>query len=111
MSCTNLSWSYDIRYISSNAEKIPESGGIYKVLKDEGKSSEYTRVYIGKAANLRSQFSFHLSGNEENECLKRNIQNNQCYFRYALLEGENNRQDAESHLLKIGKYECNMQGQ
>ena len=111
MSCTNLNWSDDVRYISSYAEKVPETGGIYKFLKDDGEDGKYTRVYVGKAVGLRSQYNFHLSDNEENECLKTNLENNQCYFRYALLSGEDSRKNAEDHLLKDGKYECNIQGQ
>lgn len=81
MSCVNLQWSGDIKYISLNSEDIPESGGVYKILRNDGRAGELIRVYVGKAANLRSQFNFHLSDSEENECIRRNLRNYQCYFR------------------------------
>jgi len=111
MSCTNLKWSGDIRYLRLNSYRIPESGGLYKVLRNDGEKGKLTRVYVGKAINLRSQYERHFSDYEENVCLKNNIRNKECYFRYSLLAGEDNRQEAESHLLKTGKYECNVQGQ
>lgn len=111
MSCTDLKWSSDIRYLSSNSHLIPESGGIYKVLRDDGVETKLSRVYVGKADDLRSQYNRHLSDQEENSCLKNNIRTKECYFRYALLAGEDNRQNAEDHLLETGKYGCNTQGQ
>ena len=111
MSCTNLKWVGEIRYISSNSEKIPEAGGMYKILRNDGEKGKLTRVYIGKAVNLRSQYNFHLSSSEENECLSKNVRNNECYFKYALLDGEQSRQEAEDHLLSLGTYKCNTQGQ
>lgn len=111
MVCEDLNWSNDIKYISSNSNQIPESGGIYKVLRNDGETGKLTRVYVGKASNLKSQYLKHLSDPEENECLKNNVQNKECYFKYALLAGEQNRQEAENHLLETGKYECNVLGQ
>ena len=96
MNNQSLNWSDDIKYLSSNAVKIPESGGLYKVLRNDGENGKLTRVYLGKAENLRSQFNYHLSDSEENECLKRNVHNKECYFKYALLSGEDNRQNAAS---------------
>jgi len=97
--------------MSNNSDRIPESGGIYKVLKDKGESGKLTRVYLGKAADLRRQYNYHMSESEENICLKDNLRKETCYFRYALLSGEENRQDSEDHLLQNGSYECNVQGQ
>jgi len=111
MSCSNLNWSQDIRYLVSNSYLIPGSGGVYKVLRNDGVKGSLSRVYVGKAENLRSQYNRHLSDSEENICLKNNIRTKECYFRYALLSGEESRQNAESHLLETGKYECNIQGQ
>ncbi|OGD85917.1 hypothetical protein A3B51_01595 [Candidatus Curtissbacteria bacterium RIFCSPLOWO2_01_FULL_41_18] len=111
MSCQNLNWSGNIKYLASNADKVPESGGLYKVLRNDGVDGKLTRLYVGKAANLRNQFNFHLSDNEENECIRENVRNKECYFQYALQAGEDNRHAAENHLLETGKYECNTQGQ
>jgi len=111
MSCTNLKWDSKVRYLNSNSHFIPESGGIYKVLRNDGVEGELSRVYVGKASSLKNQYLKHLFDSEENECLKNNVQNKECYFKYALLAGEQHRQDAENHLLDNGTYECNARGQ
>ncbi len=107
MSCQKLKWSLIFRYTSGNSGKVPESGGVYKVLRDDGEEGEKTRVYVGRAANLKKRYFEHLSSSEQNACLKRNLASEDCYFKYALLSGKENRIDAEAHLLEIGAYECN----
>jgi len=107
VSCQNLKWSTSFRYTAGNSFKVPESGGIYKVLRDDGEKGKMTRVYVGRAFPLRKRYLEHLSPNEQNACLKRNLANEDCYFKYALLSGEDNRIAAESHLLEEGTYECN----
>lgn len=107
MSCQNLKWSNSFRYKIANSGMVPENGGVYKVLRDDGEEGKMTRVYVGRALDLRKRYLEHLSSDEQNTCLKRNLANEVCYFKYALLSGEDNRIAAESHLLKDGSYECN----
>ena len=106
-----IKWSGDIRYVESNSEKILESGGVYKILRNDGKQNKFTRIYVGKAEDLKSRYLNHLSASEENSCIKNNLNNNECYFRYTVLSREVDRQNLEVELLRKGKYECNMQGQ
>jgi len=111
MDNSQIIWSNDIRYIELNSAIIPTSGGIYKILKNDRVNRRYTRVYVGKAENLQSRYNNHLSEYEENFCIRRNLKNEICYFRYALLSREEDRQNLEKQLLKEGTYQCNLQGQ
>src|SRR3989338_5554792 len=103
-----INCSGDIRYLESNSEKIPESGGVYKILRNDGKQNKLTRIYVGKAEDLKSRYLDHLSSNEENSCIKNNLNNNDCYFRYTLLSREEDRQYLEEKLLGEGKCICNV---
>lgn len=111
MCCENLSWSEGIRYTEGESGKIPHQGGIYKVLRNDGKERSLTRVYVGKTDNLSARYLEHLSPSESNSCLRENIRGKECYFKFALLSGEENRDNTEDHLLKTGKYQCNIAGQ
>jgi len=111
MDISQIAWSNDIRYVGSNSAMIPTSAGIYKILKNDRQDGKYTRVYVGKADNLNTRYNDHLSEFEENLCIKRNLKNYECYFRYALISREEDRQDLEQRLLREGNYECNVQGQ
>jgi excinuclease UvrABC nuclease subunit len=111
MNTASLKWSKDIHYSESNSALIPENGGVYKVLRDDGKVSKYSRVYVGKAKDLRKRYLEHLSVFEQNACLKRNLNNGNCYFRYTLVSLESDREELESQLLEDGYYECNKNGQ
>lgn len=111
MDIDSIEWEDDVRYIDSNSEEIPDKAGIYKILRDDGEKGKYTRVYVGKTESLKQRYGEHLSENEINLCIKKNLKNSVCYFRYAIVSKEEDRQDLEDALLKNGKYECNMQGQ
>ena len=77
------------------------------MLRNDGVPEKLTRVYVGRAKKLRERYLEHFSPNEQNTCLKRNLAKKGCYYKYALLSGEDNRIAAESHLLEEGTYECN----
>ena len=104
-------WSDDIRYIDSNSERISTSGGVYMILRNDGVKGYLSNVYAGKAKNLRDRFLEHLSDEEKNTCIKNNLKNKECYFRYTVIYNEVGRQELEDQLLRNGKYECNVQGQ
>lgn len=106
-----IKWSGNTRYLESNSSNIPAFGGVYLILRNDGKEGYLTNVYVGKAENLKSRYLDHLSVNEENSCIKNNLNNYECYFRYTILTREEDRQNLENRLLGIGKYQCNVQGQ
>jgi len=110
MDSSQIVWSRNIRYFGSNSARIPTSGGVYEILRNDGKVGYLTIIYVGKAEDLRKRYSDHLS-EEENPCIKRNLINNECYFRYVLLFREEDRQNLEEQLLGKAKYECNVQEQ
>jgi len=111
MDTSSIIWSKSIKYIASNSSIIPTSGDIYEIMRDDPDKKYLTIIYVGKAEDLRKRYSDHLSEYEENPCIKRNLKNNECYFRYAVVSREEDRQDLEEQLLKEGNFECNVQGQ
>lgn len=111
MDTSKISWSDDVRYVEMNSAKVPTLGGVYKILRNDGENGKYTRIYVGKTDNLNTRYNEHLSDNEKNLCIKKNLKNNKCYFRYVIIPREQDRNDLEQQLLEEGKYECNVQGQ
>jgi excinuclease UvrABC nuclease subunit len=100
-------WSNDIRYISANSSLITQSAGVYLVLKNDGVAGQLTNVYVGRADNLNVRYTQHLADSEANQCLKDNIRNNECYFRYLILGTEQDRSNKESELLRSFSWQCN----
>ncbi len=104
-----LSWSSIIPYAEGNADKIPESSGVYELLVKQA-NGKYLRRYVGKAdKSLRQRFLDHLSDAEENECIKTRLQKNVCGFDYARLSSEDDIADAEQALYDkySGETTCN----
>jgi len=86
--------------------RIPSSSGVYEFyagLEDGGK----TRIYVGKADDLKAVFLSHFSEDELNECLKINLAKYKWYYRYAIIGSEADREDAELRLYRKHSYECN----
>ena len=111
MDNNKIKWSGNIKYDESYSSTIPTFGGVYLILRNDGKVGYLTNVYVGKAENLNSRYLDHLSANEGNSCIKNNLDNYECYFRYTILTREEDRQNLENRLLSVGKYQCNLQGQ
>jgi excinuclease UvrABC nuclease subunit len=101
-----VSWN-DILYISQNSILIPQHGGVYKVLRNDGEPGKMTRIYVGKAEGLRKRFLDHLSASEPNLILSGNLYNYECYFRFLLVPLEIDRSRLESELLAEFVPECN----
>jgi len=86
--------------------KIPNSPGVYEFqigLKSGGK----TRIYVGKADDLKAVFLTHFQKDEPNECLKNNLAKYKWYYRYAIITIKADREDAELGLFRKYTYECN----
>ena len=86
--------------------KIPNSAGVYEFqvgLKSGGK----TRIYVGKADDLKAGFLTHFQEDEPNECLKNNLAKYKWYYRYAIITIKADREDAELGLYRKYTYECN----
>jgi excinuclease UvrABC nuclease subunit len=99
-------WS-DVQYLSRNSELIPQTGGVYRVLRNDGEPEKYTRIYVGKADDLRRRFLEHLAASEPNTTLNGNLYNYECYFRFVLLSREEDRTNVEQKLLAEFVPECN----
>jgi len=108
MPCEDLKWSEDVRCKDSNSKDIPESAGVYKI-SVQLKNGKLRSIYVGQADNLKARFLQHLSTSEANPCIKKNVSDFVCYFRYTLVPRQEDRNAIEKHLLKRFSYECNQQ--
>jgi excinuclease UvrABC nuclease subunit len=105
-------WSQDVVYLSESSRYIPNQGGIYIILRDDGVPGRYTNIYVGKADDLHRRFLEHLSSVEPNINLRNNLlSTNPFYFRYFISNSENERTRIESELLRDKTWLCNIQGQ
>lgn len=102
------SWSvfctpYDEAQVRMSA---PTEPGVY-VLWVRREDGGWSLFYVGKADNLESRLLNHLSDNEPNSCIKRNVQDT-CGFRWIAVTMENERSGAEKYLYDVIKPECNL---
>jgi hypothetical protein len=99
-----IKWSEFLEH--GQETRVPNSSGAYEFyvgLKEGGK----TRIYVGKADDLKAVFLSHFSEDESNECLKTNLAKYKWYYRYAIIGNKADRQDAELGLYRRHSYECN----
>ncbi len=103
----SLRWKGYYNYTSDNVSLYaPEKAGVYK-LSVKLKNGNLKPFYVGQAKNLKGRFKKHLSDNEENGCIKDNVENYKCRFKYALVALQNDRDGAERALYLHYKPECN----
>lgn len=101
-----LRWSVRIRWTTENAASIPQQAGVY-VLVTKHADDKYYRDYVGQSSDLRERFLGHLAPSEPNACIRRKLQHEVAYFRYALLASQNDRLDAEQALYDLYSPTCN----
>ncbi len=63
--------------------------------------------YVGQAANLENRLCDHLSDDEENECLRKNVKDYICGFEYAKIGRQTDRDGVEKYLYDHYRPECN----
>lgn len=101
-----LNWSPVYDYTESNVIRYaPKEGGVYRLSYQSGEKRPM--FYVGQASDLEDRLLQHLSVTEPDECIKRHVQNYNCYFRYASIANLEHRNCAERAL--YDKYEptCN----
>jgi len=109
MEAWELKWSSLIEYNATNASNLaPELSGIYRLSFKSVDGNIYV-FYVGKAENLRIRLQQHLLILEPNQCIKKMLQQNTCYFRYARVDSEIVRNSAELALYKHYMPQCNSQ--
>ena len=106
MAKLKLEWSDNHYYTVSNVDTFaPRDAGVYKLLYF---TANQPRVfYVGQAENLRRVFMKHLSDTETNACIRRNFWYNTCYFKFAVVESQSERDGAERALYDHYKPPCN----
>lgn len=106
----HLDWKGYYLYNSSNLDKyVPEEAGVYK-LSVKLKNGKLRVFYVGQTDDLYRRLNEHLEDNEENECIKDNVQNYKCKFKFALVSSKKNRDGAERALYFHYEPECNDAG-
>ncbi len=109
MEAWELKWSSLLEYNATNVSNIvPDLPGVYRISFKSVDGNIYV-FYVGKADNLKTRLQQHLLILEPNQCIKKMIQQNSCYFRYARVNNENVRNGAELALYKHYKPQCNSQ--
>jgi len=106
MSVYNIKINWSKFLEKGHEEEVPNSPGVYEFYVGL-KSGEKTRIYVGKADDLKAVFSAHFQDDEPNECLKNNLAKYKWYYRYAILTIKADREDAELGLYRKHNYECN----
>jgi len=93
-----VTWSSRITYNEENVKyNVQKKPGIYRLLRAQ--ESGYGVFYVGQTDNLQRRLLEHLSSEEENPCIKKELKYT-AYFRFALLEAEKDRLCAESYLYR-----------
>ncbi len=104
----NVTWSgFFTPYTETKVKAVaPESAGVY-LLWVQLKTEKWKCFYAGQASNLKSRLLEHLSINEENKCIKTNVNNYICGFEFAKVAIQNDRDGIERYLIDYYNPECN----
>jgi len=109
MDSWQLKWSRLYEYTPSNlSQYVSNIPGVYRLSYKSVDGDIYV-FYVGKAEDLQSRLYQHLLPSETNQCIKKMLQQNTCYFRYAMVNDEGVRNGAELALYLHYKPQCNSQ--
>ena len=101
-----LEWSDIYAYMLSNVDIFaPHSAGVYKL-----SSLVVNRrkiFYVGQAENLNKEIRGHLSATERNDCIRSNFWYYTCYFQFAIVASQSDRDCAERALYDHYRPPCN----
>ena len=104
-----LEWHGLFDYNEEKVKKVViNKGGNYMIsvgLTEGG----YRPIYVGKSTQLETRLLEHLSTQEENECIRKRVNNNALYFRYCYVDSEDDRKNIEHTLYKKYSPSCNQQ--
>lgn len=100
-----LSWSKLLLFTQANIDTLVEGiQGVYRISKREGDKTFV--FYIGRG-DIKTRLAHHISGQEENECIKSTVGSYACYFRYSIITNEEVSKAAERRLYKVYLPSCN----
>ena len=101
-----LQWSKLTPLVKENIELIPlDTAGIYRLSSLADDKQVYV-FYVGKSINIKKSLLQHISS-ETNVCIKNYIDIRSCYFRYAVLNGEEERSAGQRQLYRFYQPSCN----
>ena len=99
-------WSSRYSYTDSNVNLyVPTNEGVYRLIykKDE----KYYIFYVGQSDDLQRRLNEHLSYLEPNECIKRHLQNFNCFFGLIEITLQSERDRVEEEEIEKHKPPCN----
>ena len=90
-------------------KNVPEVAGVY-LLWVKLKNEKWKCYYVGKAENLQARLLEHCNVNEQNDCIKNNVQNHISGYEFANVSKQSDRDGIEKFLYDhYEKPECNKQ--
>lgn len=103
-----ITWkSFQDEYTENNIKNnVSEKSGVY-LLWVKLKNGKWECFYVGQAKNLKTRLLEHLSENEENECVKKNVTEYKCGYEYSEINIESDRNGIEKFLYENYETECN----
>ena len=102
-----LTWSKLLPLNETVILSQPAKAGIYRLSYKSADGSYYV-FYVGNAnTSLKESLARHISGNEENICVKTTIKNLECYFKIAEISNSKERLDAVRTMIEHFKPKCN----
>ena len=99
-------WSNRYPYTNNNVNLFaPARGGVYRLIYKNGE--KYYVFYVGQSDDLQRRFGEHLSYSEPNECIKRYLQNSNCFFMFIEIASQFERDRLEVEEIKKYDPSCN----
>jgi len=103
-------WSGRHEYTEENVRTYaPVSAGVYRLIFYKNGDS-YIVFYIGKSDDsIERRLLEHLSTSEENTCIKNNLRDYTCFFRFISIATQAERDRLEKQQINEYKPSCNSQ--
>ena len=79
--------------------------GVYRLIYEKGE--KYYVFYVGQSDDLQRRLNEHLSYSEYNECIKRYLENFNCFFRFIEITLQPERDKVEEEEIEKYKPPCN----
>src|SRR2546427_8009320 len=102
-------WTDYAEYAESNVRSsVEQKSGVYRMAVI-GTDGNHHPFYVGQSQDLRGRLLQHLSPAETNSCLKTKLARAKCYFRFAYVPLQVERDSEEKSLIQQFEPECNKQ--
>lgn len=106
MAKLDLTWSALLHFNSEQVQLLPNGvSGVYRLSYLHEDKNVYV-FYVGKAENLKEDLSKFIEG-QASDSIRFFLSVKTCYFKWAQLEGENERSSAQRQLYKFYQPACN----